>query len=91
MSAAPGNASLTNACRWQYPDDPHAMAEQVADSNPIASYTVQCFDGGINLGGLNLYGYCNSLVGGMQPYNPDRYGPASDQPPPWDRWECVPD
>ena len=90
MGAAPGNASLTNACRWQYRDNPDAMAEPVAGSNPIASYAVQCFDGGSDLGGLNLDGYCDSLVSGMQAYNPDRYGPASDQPPPWDQWECVP-
>ena len=90
VAAAPGNASLTGACRWQYPDDPNAMAEHVVGSSTIASYTVQCFAGGTDLGGLDLDGYCDSLVSGLRAYNPDRYGPASDQPPPWDQWECVP-
>jgi hypothetical protein len=90
MTAAPGSPTLTGACEWQYPDHPDAVAEHIADSDPTASYTVKCIDGNTYLGGLNLTGYCASLVSGMVSDNPDRGGPASDQPPPWDQWECVP-
>lgn len=90
LTAAPGNPSLTGACHWQYPANPGAVAEHVAGSSPIESYTVQCLDGTANLGGLYLSGYCGHLVSGMVSDNPDRNGPASDRPPPWDQWECIP-
>jgi hypothetical protein len=90
LTAASGSPSLTTACQWQYPSDPDAVAEQVPGSSTVAAYTVQCVDGSDNLGGLDLTGYCGSLVSGMVATNPDSAGPATDQPPPWDRWECVP-
>ena len=90
MTAAPGSPSLTGACHWQYPGNPGVVAEHVARSSPVASSTVQCLDGTTNLGGLNLSKYCGHLISGMVSDNPDRNGPASDQPPPWDQWECVP-
>jgi hypothetical protein len=90
LTGAPGHPSLTAACAWQYPGNPGAVAEHVARSSPVASSTVQCLDGTTNLGGLHLTAYCNHLISGMVSDNPDRNGPASDQPPPWDQWECVP-
>jgi hypothetical protein len=90
LTAAPGRPSLTGACQWQYPGNPGAVAEHVASSSPVASSTIECLDGITNLGGLHLTGYCNHLISGMVSDNPDRNGPASDQPPPWDQWECVP-
>jgi hypothetical protein len=90
LTALPGSPSLTAACQWQYPGHPGAVADPVARSSPVASSTVQCLDGTANLGGLHLTAYCNHLISGMVSDNPDRNGPASDQPPPWDQWECVP-
>ncbi len=90
MTAPTGSPSLTGACEWQYPDHPDALAEQVPGSNPTPSYTIKCFDGSTYLGGMYLTGYCDSLVSGMVADNPDRYGPVSDEPPPWEQWECVP-
>jgi hypothetical protein len=89
-TAAPGRPSLTGACHWQYPGHPGAVAEHVARSSPITGDTVQCLDGTADLGGLYLSGYCDQLVSGMVAGNPDRNGPASGSPPPWDQWECIP-
>jgi hypothetical protein len=89
MTAAPGNPSLTDACQQSY-NDSNAAAVDVPDSSTVPSYTVQCLDGSTDLGGLNLNTYCDSLVSGMLADNPDRGGPATDAPPPWDQWECVP-
>jgi hypothetical protein len=91
LTAAPGRPSLTGACHWQYPGHPDAAAEHVAGSSPLASWTVQCLDDTTDLGGLNLSRYCDHLVSGMVSDNPDRDGLASDQPPPWDKWECTPE
>jgi hypothetical protein len=90
LTAAPGSPSLTGACQWQYPGNPGAVAEHVARSSPVPSSTIECLDGTTNLGGLRLTEYCNHLISGMVSDNPARNGPASDQPPPWDQWECVP-
>jgi hypothetical protein len=90
LAAAPDRPSLTGACHWQYPGHPDAVAEHVAASSTVASSTVQCLDGTTDLGGLYLTGYCHHLIDGMVSDNPDRKGLASDHPPPWDQWECVP-
>jgi hypothetical protein len=90
LTAAPGRPSLTGACHWQYPGHPDAVAEHVAGSSPLASWTVQCLDGTTDLGGLYLTRYCDHLISGMVSDDPDRNGLASDQPPPWDQWECIP-
>jgi len=90
LTAAPGQPSLTDACQWQYPGYPDLVAGHVARSSPVASSTVQCLDGTTDLGGLYITGYCRHLVSGMVSDNPDRNGLASDQPPPWDQWECIP-
>jgi hypothetical protein len=90
LTAAPGRPSLTGACHWQYPGHRDAVAEHVAASSPVASSTVQCVAGATDLGGLYLTGYCRHLISGMVSANPVRNGPASDQPPPWDQWECIP-
>jgi hypothetical protein len=90
MTATRGAPSLTAACRWQYPGHPKVIAEHIAGSNPVASYTVQCVDADSDLGGIDLDGYCGSLIGGMQADEPDRFGQASDVPAPWNQWECVP-
>lgn len=89
MTAAPGTPSLTGACQWQY-GDPNAIAKHVPGSDPTPSYTVHCLDGATDHGGLNLNGYCDNLLSGMRSDNPDRYGSATDQPRPWEQWECVP-
>jgi hypothetical protein len=60
------------------------------NSSTVAAYTVQCVGSSGDLGGLDLSGYCASLVSGMVATNPDTTGPATDQPPPFERWECVP-
>ena len=90
LTAAPGRPSLTGACYWQYPGYPDEVAGHVAASSPVASFTVQCLEGTTDLGGLYITGYCHHLVSSMVSGNPDRNGLASDQPPPWDRWECIP-
>jgi hypothetical protein len=90
LTAASGTPSLTGACQWQYPSDPGAVAQDVPGSSTVAAYTVQCVDGSDNLGGLDLSGYCGSLVSGMVATNPDSAGAATDQPPPWEQWECTP-
>lgn len=89
MIAAPRIPSLTDACQWQY-GDPNAIATDIPGSDPTPSYTVRCLDGSSDIGGLYLDTYCNHLVSGMRAYNPDRYGSATDQPPPWEQWECAP-
>jgi serine/threonine protein kinase len=88
--AATGSPSLNAACRWQYPSDPTVAALHIPNSSSVAAYTVQCVGSSGTLGGLDLSGYCASLVSGMVATNPDTTGPATDQPPPFERWECVP-
>jgi len=88
LTAASGAPSLTDACQRQT-GDTNAVAVDVPGSDPTPSYTVQCLDGGSNLGGLDLNAYCADIAG-MQSDNPDRFGAATDQPPPWEQWRCVP-
>jgi hypothetical protein len=83
---------FTDACRRPYPigpGDPRAVA-QVVPTDPtqeLPSYWVKCIVDGNNLGGVDLDRYCAFRKAGTHSDNPERDGPAADQP--WLKWRCV--